>query len=76
MPFKYLSNQSTVRRIASIWFSRFCKSMAFVRIVMRVHSLAVFPEQIDDLYGFFFRHARIVITLQNQQRSLYVVDVS
>ncbi len=51
------------------------EAVAFVGIVMCLDLFAVFLEQFDHLLGFFFRHARIVVTLQDQQRRFHVVKI-
>src|ERR1700691_545426 len=52
------------------------KTVAFVRIVMNVHGLSSILKNLDDLFGFFFWYADIVIALKNQQRRFRVLDES
>src|SRR6266478_9822706 len=53
----------------------FLKAMTYVWVVVCVHSLAVPLKQLDDMGRLFFRYARIVVTLQDQQGNHDMVNV-
>ena len=53
----------------------FGETVAFSGIVMRVHRAAFLLQDLHHLLGFFLRNADVVLTLQYQERRLFIADV-
>src|SRR5579871_6137892 len=51
------------------------KTVAFVRVVMDCDGLAVLRKDVDDLLRFLPWNARVVISLQHQQRRLDAMKI-
>ena len=51
------------------------KAVAFICVVVRIHSLSVFLQQLHDLLRLLLGNTWIIVPLQNQKWCLHVMDI-
>jgi len=42
--------------------------MTFIRVVMRVHCAMLSLDEGHHMFGFFLRHANVIVAVQHEQR--------